>query len=544
MSDRVIAAWLLALILAAGAVSAQAAEPATKAEPDPAAQIPEDVALFITAQNIPHLFAGVSQGLLAAGTEETRAAGNFLKDLAQIIAGRAAMAIVFEGNDPQFFLRARVDETKRKVRDVVAAQFDVILGKGNYKLVSKGPLHEIQMADGDSIFWWTVRDGVVTLSEIRGHVDRVITPPPKPVRTLAEVDGYKRLAKHVDWHAGLAVYADIHRFPGQGTGRRRPVGVYRPGGFVEPWLRLADFRYAGLSLASEGQTSSGRIAVLAPKQRVGLAKVLDVPNEPLRHAGRIPEDAHLLVALASGGDDLVGRLAAVMKELDPDIEKEFREELAAFDKELGVDLGKDLVDNLRAITVGVRLPAAGPLAVYSAIGLRDADTFQKAVDALAAYNKTPLRKVERNERTYRLFPTKPKTGYTIHEKTIHYSQSFDAIESMIATKQGGPSLAESDTFKALRKKLPAEHVLLAAADAQFLARWAQTLLAMGARDMPISITAASKLLGRFQQGKPGLSLGLAVRNEPDAFVVHIECIAGDLWGAMGGLGAVFKNAEE
>jgi hypothetical protein len=303
MSDRVIAAWLLALILAAGAVSAQAAEPATKAEPDPAAQIPEDVALFITAQNIPHLFAGVSQGLLAAGTEETRAAGNFLKDLAQIIAGRAAMAIVFEGNDPQFFLRARVDETKRKVRDVVAAQFDVILGKGNYKLVSKGPLHEIQMADGDSIFWWTVRDGVVTLSEIRGHVDRVITPPPKPVRTLAEVDGYKRLAKHVDWHAGLAVYADIHRFPGQGTGRRRPVGVYRPGGFVEPWLRLADFRYAGLSLASEGQTSSGRIAVLAPKQRVGLAKVLDVPNEPLRHAGRIPEDAHLLVARASGGDE-------------------------------------------------------------------------------------------------------------------------------------------------------------------------------------------------------------------------------------------------
>jgi hypothetical protein len=553
MNPRVLPALFLAGLLLVTGPAGSAAEldaqppprPAPRPAPrgpDAATHVPADVALYITVENVPHLIGGVSQALLAYDTEETRAAGNFLIDLGKVITGRAVMAIVFERDDPQFFFRARVDETNRKIADIVQDQFKIIMGEGNYEVGRKDGMNEVREKDGTAIFWWVVRDGVLTLSETSAHVANVLRPV--PITSLTATAAYRQLAKHVDWRADLAVYADFARFPG--AGRRRPRGFGPdPEWLLKEWLKLDEFRFAGVSLAGDGKTSSGRVAVLTPKARAGWAKTVDFANEPLAHADRIPDDAHLLVALTSGGDDMVGRIAALMKELDPDVAQEFGDELAEFNKELGVDLGKDLLDNLGATTVGVRLPSAGPLAVYGAIAIRDAATLQKAADALAAYNKTPLQKVTRNERVYHLLPTKPKTGYTLDANMLYYSQSFDAIESMIATKQGAPSLAESKTFAALRKRLPKEHTILAAVDAQFLARWAQTFLAMGAAgDVPISRTAASRLLGRFQQGRPGLSLGVALRTEPDAFVLHLECIGGNLWAVLGQIGTIVEKRED
>jgi hypothetical protein len=175
--------------------------------------------------------------------------------------------------------------------------------------------------------------------------------------------------------------------------------------------------------------------------------------------------------------------------------------------------------------------------------VRDPAKLHKCAEALAGYNRTPLRKVERNGRTFHILPTKPATGYTFDGAVMHYSNTFEVIEEMLALKKtGGRTLADSEVFTKLRARLPANNVLLWAADMQWASKFSVTALAW-AKPLrrAVSIPALDRWLQPLQEAGPGLSLGLALRNEPDAFVLHVESLAADLWHMLPGVATVFKE---
>jgi len=512
------------------------------AEPDPAAQMPAGAVAFVSVKDIRPIIPAVTRLLDRPDlVKPAKLAAVALKRFSKIIAGRLSIALVMpaEGREePAFLLRLPVDETQAKADDVIRASIAEFAGAENVEFKTAGGIRHLKSTRGRAELYWAVKNKVLYASNERTLVARrVLALPGPPVRPLSENAAYKRLGEHVDWSAGVTAFCDFKTIFDLRM-KELPEGhKFGPGGrgrWVMDWFRPTQFEAAGFSWTSGGKTGSGRLAVLTPKERAGLAALLDVPNAPLAHLEYIPENVQVFLAMAPVARGAVKRAATFMAALDPEIAKEFDDELAEFGKELGVDIAKDLFDNLGASATGARMPGAGEIAVYNVMSVRDKAAFEKCADALANYNKTPLRRHMRSGRTFRILKTKPATGFSFEGGRLFYSNTFEAVEKMLAVKELGPSLATAATFRKLRARLPKESVCMWAADMD----WASQMATMALTLVPelrknVSAAALNKLLEPFKRAGAGLSLGVALRNEPGAFVLHVE----DLTGGMSALPA-------
>jgi len=505
------------------------------AEPDPAAEMPADAVAFVSVKDIRPIIP-VAVRLLERPdlAKPAKLAAVALKRFSKIIAGRLSIALVMpaEGREePAFLLRLPVDETKTNADDVIRASIAEFAGAENVEFETAGGIPHLKSKRGRAELYWAVKNKVLYASnEWMLVARRVLALPGPPIRPLTDNAAYKRLGKHVDWSAGVTAFCDFktifdlrmkalpegHKFGPGGRGR-----------WVMNWLKPDQFGAAGFSWKSDGKTGSGRLAVLTPKERKGLAALLDVPNAPLAHLEYIPENVQVFLAMAPVARGAIKRAAKFMAALDPEIAKEFDDELAEFGKELGVEIEKDLFDNLGASATGARMPGAGEIAIYNVMSVRDKAAFEKCADALANYNKTPLRRHVRSGRTFRILKTKPATGFSFEGGRVFYSNTFEAIEKMLAVKELGPSLATAAMFKRLRARLPKESVCMLAGDMDWASQMGTMLLTL-VPDLRGSVSAAAlnRLLDPFKRAGAGLSVGIALRNEPGAFVLHVEDLTG------------------
>jgi hypothetical protein len=527
---------LLLLLFAAAAGRA--------AEPDPATFAPPDAVAFASVKDVRPLIPPAVALLRLEQSPGTDIATRFLAGFGSVVNGRVSLAVFApEGRgEPDWLFRAPVDEGegegKGKLDDLVVGSIAAVLGKGNVELITDRGVRTVRTRVGKNLLHWAVHRGVFFCSAARERVAKAIDPKARPDLPLAAAPNYDRLGEHIDWTGDVTAYVDLDRAFWQPLKkrleRRRRQPYFADHSWLTQWFAPGQFRAAGVSWKGDGKTGSGRLAVLTPKARRGLAALLDLPNAPVKHLDRLPQGCQLFAAWAPVGRGLAERTAAMMGALDPEVREEFETELAEFNKELGVDLGKDLLGNLGPSSWAARLPGAGEPAVFNVTEVRNPAALRTCADALAKYNKTPLRTTERGGRTYTILPTQPAVGYTFDGKSLLFSHSFRAVEEMCALKDSGKTLADAAMFAKLRGRLPKENIVLAAVDLHSASQFALLALTWAPEEIrgDLSTAAANRFLEHFQQEGPGLSLGVALRNEPDAFVLHVESLAGDLWALL------------
>ncbi len=538
--DRHLPALVVALVLTWSLVAA--------AEEDPARDFKNSFDVLITVRDVKPLLPPLAQWMGAEEPDAKDAHKALFDKLGQVANGRACLAVRgLTEKTPVFLLRLPVDETKVKVDDLVEKDLVQVLGIEDPVIAKDAPIRQLGPRGKDAVLCWTVQKGVLYASNDRDLIRTAVFLPPVPppgmtvslIPDLADNQLYRDLGKHVDWTGDVTLFLNLkHLLPG-----KRVLSLLDMLQLACDWLKPEQFQALGFSWKGDGKGGSGRLALLTPKDRSGLAALLNVPNAPIEHLDRIPENVQFLVAVAPLWSSLVGHTEKFMAALDPDVAKEFTGELAEFNKELGADLDRDLLGNLGSLTAAARMPGAGALTLFQAASVKDPDRLQKSADALAAYNRTPLRTRNRDGRIYHLLPTDPITGYTFDGGLMYYSNTFEGIDEMLAlankpAPEGVRSLDQSERFRTLRTRLPRESILTAAADTQWAAQmtYVAAALAFGLkRDAPkADLGALGEALEPFDQG-PGLSLGLALRNESDAFVVHLESLSGDLWRAAPGV---------
>lgn len=538
------------------------------AQPDPAANVPADAVAFFSVKDIRPLIPAAVETLGSFDPARAELIQSCLGDLGQVAAGRLAVAIMppDEERDTTFFLTLPVDESKLKIDDFIQKDITQLVGEKNVESSEADGIRELKSTRGRGRLCWAVRDGVLYCSNERSYVANILKPPAEPAPSLADTDNYKRLGKHVDWSADITAYADLeavlwptwrHRFAegelGAYLGDMQwefgwvtpdDLGVGFPVQWLYEWLSPEQFSAVGASWPGNGKTGSGRVAVLTPEERTGVAALLDMPNAPVEHLDRIPEDCQLFASCSPVTRDLVPRLARFMSELDPEIAQEFQDELAEFNKELGVDLGKDLCGVLGSVTAASRLPNNGSAINYCVIGVTDAERVQKCIEALANYNQTPVApfepagrsyhtlrayRLQREDSTIHILPMEPVAYYVFDDGAAYCSDTPEALDEMLALKKGGRTLADSETFKALRARLPEECMMLWAGDTRCKADDAvnalEAFLALCDKGVPKPLL--NKFFAALQNAPEGLNLGIALRNEPDAFVLHIARLRRD-----------------
>ncbi len=528
MRKNLIAAMLLLAFCAA----AFGAEPdLAPREQDPAQHAPAGTAVFITVRDV-RLLVPLAELLVGFVDKETpQGARLFLPKLAAMTAGRASYALFPPAPErpASFLFRVPIDDTKGNVDELLTQTVAQVTGVGNAKPAADGAIRELRDDGGRAYLSWAVHNGVFCVSSDKMRIARVLDPFPAD-RAVADDAAYKALAVHVDCAADLTAFVDLRRIVHAIDGDVQP-GFGGNMAWLRRWLALDAFAAIGLSWKSNGKTVSGRIAGLTPGERRGLASLFDVPNTPPAHLDRIPEDA-VIYSSTPSTTGVVGRVAKFFAELDRDVGGEFEAELAEFNKELAVDIGKDLFDNLGPVAGGLHWSDRGPEMLYLA-AVREPGRLVRCANALADHNQTPLRKLDRNGRTYHILPTKPPMGWTFEGGLLVFSNTFEAAEAAIAlgkAKEGGKSLASQASFQKLRLRLPGTAAMFWALDAHRAAKAAQGViglisLADGVPDNAKQVIG--NLVDKFAEAEPGLSIGFALRNEPDAFVLHIESLAGD-----------------
>jgi hypothetical protein len=530
----------LALLLLANA--------APGAETPPACWVQGEVLAAFSVKDIRPVIPAVVE-LLKANGRVPDAVGSFLQRAHQVIAGR--LSVVFtpvagRPDQPNVLVMVAVDESKLKVDDLIVKTLKTLAAGDAFKFSTVGGLRQLVPKNSPVSLYWSVRNKQLVLGTDRTVVQTIVNPPAKPLPPPKSAAACATLGKHVDWSGDVTGFINLEAlfWRKMDEQAKQPPQEGRPDtNWLYKWLAPNQLKAVAFSWTGDGKTGSGRVAVTTPQQPKGLGTMFALPNRPLANLDQIPEQVQVFTATALDMGQLARRYLTLMNVLDPDVGTEFKTELAAFSKELGVDLEKNLLASLRQTTSAARLPGGGMLGVFSVMDVTRPADLQKSIGALAKYNGTPLRTAKRSGRTFYLLPTKPITGYTMAGKRLYYSSTFEAIEEMLALKDGGKTLADSAQFKKLRARLPEKSIIAMAIDAQWATNFAQTALAWvpGARKA-VDVNELGRFLEQFREAGPGLSVGIALTNEPDAFVLHIESLAGDFWKALPGLAKPFLKA--
>jgi prepilin-type processing-associated H-X9-DG protein len=151
----------------------------------------------------------------------------------------------------------------------------------------------------------------------------------------------------------------------------------------------ADFQAAAVDLTWGMEIISLRATVALADECHGLVRVLARPTTPARVLGVFPEDFVAVGRIGwNSAADLVDGIYAVTDEFDETISAEYREELAEFKKETGVDWDQGIIGNLVGeLAFGVRLDFTrkNPIGWSVVFPLGDEAGFREQFDKLTAY---------------------------------------------------------------------------------------------------------------------------------------------------------------
>lgn len=367
------------------------------AEADPAIHAPAETLVFISVKDLRPLLAPLVGVFDALAGERVQEAADLLKDIRQVIAGRASLAILppeigMEG--PAWIFRVPVDQSKLKVDDLFI-KFIRSLRRGHFDVIRVTTIDGVHQIDGlgdEPEIFWAVHEKVLCVSNERENVTGMLRPSRKMRQALAGTPAYKGLGKYVNWSGDMTAFCDLKTVLSLATNTLRTArrsNRRSRSRWMLDWLAPEQFEVAGFSWTGGAKGGSGRLAALTHKKRKGICALLDLPNAPTKDLDRIPGDCQAFVATSALARGSVKRLSRFMADLDRDVAKEFEEELAEFSRELGVDIGKDLLDNLGDFAAGTRSSDAGGVSTYGVVTIRNQAKLQKCAEALANYNNTP-----------------------------------------------------------------------------------------------------------------------------------------------------------
>lgn len=509
-------------------------------EPDLGSWAPADAAALVAVRDVRPLLKAVSDAAKAAAERSGEDVGltlRFLQDWEGALVG-PFLFMVFPAytadgrlKEPDYGLRVPLRDSSVDLDDLVRRAARLLPGpmkdepaEGAVKGVRFGYRYRQEL-------YWTVKEGSLFVSNSRDKVEKL---GPGPGGSLAQTDDYRELGKHVDWEGEVVLYGDLGRLlwpellPRRDTSRGSAVSFNAS---VASLLRLDQFRAVAFSWRTAEVGGSGRLAVLTDRPRSGLAALFGVQNGTPSGFECLPASCQVVQWQGPLGKRFVERSARFLAGLDPDVSTEFLEELAEFNDELGVDLGRDFLDNTGNWVMGVQadLPQAS---LYLSAEVGDAGRFQRSIEALAAYNQTPLERVEEAGRAFHAIPFQLPLYYyySIEEGRLVASTRKDAILKLSASSHSGKSQDVSAIFGRLLGRLPRECLLLWAVDLRWIVDVAGPALSQIPGLAPqISPTQLGGILRPLREIEPGLSFGFAFRREPDAFVFAIESIAVDPW---------------
>jgi hypothetical protein len=158
----------------------------------------------------------------------------------------------------------------------------------------------------------------------------------------------------------------------------------------------------------------------------------------------------------------------------------------------------------------------------------DAARFQASAEALARFNQTPLGTVREGTLELHTLDSGPGIFYALREGRLASSTDRSQVASLLEPPEGFRSVANSESYVKLQRRLPESCIFLLAVDLRTVSQLVVPLVlgsaAFGFGPSPGQLQAA---LRPILDAPQGLSLALALRGEPDAFVVSIETLGVD-----------------
>lgn len=150
-----------------------------------------------------------------------------------------------------------------------------------------------------------------------------------------------------------------------------------------------DIQAVAVDLSWSREALSVRITVALADECHGLVKVLARPTGTAKIMGVFPEDFVALGRIGwNSASDIVDGAYAITDSFDPSISAEYREELAEFKKETGVDWDTGILGNLvgeAAFGVRVDFTKRSPIGVCTAFPLADEPKFREQFDKLVEH---------------------------------------------------------------------------------------------------------------------------------------------------------------
>jgi hypothetical protein len=247
---------------------------------------------------------------------------------------------------------------------------------------------------------------------------------------------------------------------------------------------LGGAKAAGLALAAEGGRIREALAIAAPGEKKGVAKMLSTgqPLDLARLSETIPGDTLWFAALRLDAGSLFDEFFALVEATDgPQARARLEKDLADFEQEFGMQVRADLLAPLGdLLTVDSSVPDDGllPEAVFS-ITVKDAQKVQTALAQLAEKAGFQVASVERGGRRISYLqaplgklgedPTRGMTedalgaqaivsgvlsAWTIDKGRLYFASLPQALEDRFERLAKG-SLAENEAFKQAMAKAPA-----------------------------------------------------------------------------------------
>ncbi len=242
---------------------------------------------------------------------------------------------------------------------------------------------------GRTVFTWTVKDRIAFGSN-RLQLARRWAAGDWPEKRWLDLPGVRKLLRGLPKEPAVRVL--VNPLP-----LLREIENPRSNSLDELVLKFLapeDAQAGAIDLAWDESAVMLRVAVALAEPPRGVARVLVRPASSSRALGLFPEDFVGIGRVGFGtASDIVEGLYALTDQFDPSISAEYREEIAEFRGETGVNWDTGILDNLvgeAAFGVRVDFTRQPPIGWAAVLPLNDETTFQAELDRLIGHFALPV----------------------------------------------------------------------------------------------------------------------------------------------------------
>ncbi len=248
----------------------------------------------------------------------------------------------------------------------------------------------LMMPGGDTVFSYAIR-GKVAFGSVKPQLSLRWARGEWPQRRWVDMPGVKKMLVGLPKEASVRVLIN-------------PIPLFeliekpKPNSVEELMLQVLapeDVRAGAVDLNWDESALSVQATIALAEECVGLARVLARPANSARALGVFPDDFVAIGRLGWGSlSDVVEGAFAISDRFDETISEEYREELAEFEKETGVDWNDGLLKNLvgeLAFGIRVNFGKQPPVGWAAVLPLGDADRFRGEFDKLVAHYELPFK---------------------------------------------------------------------------------------------------------------------------------------------------------